>query len=153
MKRFVIAGLTVLVVAGAVGGYVVKHNADVKQRQRQERVKRADRAYRARVASWRRALQQWNTRQASYQWCKDVTSDTFSAMDEIQGKVTGGLNYNEYSDAVADVSSAVSRAIRESGRSDQGLGLRCLTEVTHHWRRRLTNTRRRLRSGESGTTA
>lgn len=121
----------VLVVAGAVGGYVVKHNADVKQRQRQERVERADREYRARVAKWRQALQQWNSRQAGYQSCKDVTSDTFSAMDEIQGKVTGGLNYNEYSDAVADVSSAVSRAIRESGRSDNGLGLRCLTDVTH----------------------
>jgi hypothetical protein len=119
MKKLLIAIACVVVLGGAGGGYVLKHNADIKharqQRatERRERAKqRANRIYRARIADWQRAMTDWKSKQTAYQKCKDGTDEAFSAMDDINGKVTGGLNYNEYSTAVGTVVSAVSRAIR-----------------------------------------
>jgi hypothetical protein len=116
MKKVIIAFACLLVVAGAGGGYVLKHNADVehaRQERAKERQERADRAYRQRVSQWQADMDHWRSENDDYEACKSNTADAFSAMDDISGKITGGLNYDEYSNAVAEVATAVTRAIRE----------------------------------------
>lgn len=110
-----IVGVVVLAGAG-LGASIVKHNADVKhdREARAERIRaQREAAYQARVRAWHSEHDAWQTKQTAYDDCKDNSDAAFSALDDIDGQITGGLNYTEYSDAVADVSSAVHRAIRE----------------------------------------
>ena len=88
--------------------------ADVKKQQQRERAERIEHAYQKRLATWRSQMSDWTAQNETYENCESVTSDAFSATDDLSGDLDGGINYNDYSDGVGDVSSTVRRAIRQA---------------------------------------
>jgi hypothetical protein len=114
MKKWIAGGAALLLVAAGVVGYVLKHQADVKQHEREVRAERIERAYQKRLATWNSQTNAWNAKSKTYEDCKTVTDEAFSSTDDLSGDLSGGMNFNDYSSSVGDVSSTVRRAIREA---------------------------------------
>jgi hypothetical protein len=118
MKKSLIP-ILVLIAVLCLGGaaYAKKHSDDVQYAQAVATVKtknkRLKTAYENKLTQWEVEHDGWEDQKATYKKCKSLTAGTFAAMDKFAGVISGGTNYEGHSDALEDVSTAISGLSRD----------------------------------------
>jgi hypothetical protein len=88
-----------------------------------DKEKAAQERYRKAVAEYKADLKNWKEDQVTYDECTDSLGTFRSEIKELDGRLSVGLSFDDYSTKVGDVAAAYNQA------DFQGGGLDCLTEV------------------------
>ena len=120
MKKFVIPIVIVLILGGAGAAYAYDKHQDKVAKQEQARAARAlaQKHYQEDLAEWKTKLADWTEKQDAYEACKSTIEPLFAALDSMEGKVTGGVSYDEYSDELGALGTdyqTVARTIGKAG--------------------------------------
>src|SRR5919199_213607 len=117
-KKILLGAVALVAIAGAgTGGYVYKHNADIRAHEaavRQARIDRINRQYRADLREWRSDIALWQQNERTYEDCKAATSDAFEPGDALRGRIASGGSYYDFQAALTKFATKISFATRES---------------------------------------